>query len=551
MTKNQSCIPKNDLYRGNDLDKRGKMGRIGTFNCGDNDFMGFKKRISGVLMPISALPGSPLCGGLGNGARRFADFLNHAGQKAWQMLPVNPIDECYSPYASISTFAADPIYIDLEDLVQTGLLQSDDLAGIPQGPKTQSAFHTARDVKMKLFHKAFWNFLRIRGTKYHNAFSRFVTESPWVDPHAAFCTLSEKYGTDDWTAWEDEGARHAHQDALKRTLAEPDCVTSASFHTFLQVVFDVQWNELHDYCRQRGIELIGDIPIYVSKNSVDTWANRKLFQLDSDGHMTRVAGVPADAFNPDGQRWNAPLYDWEVHKADGYSWWLHRISHALHQFDMLRLDHFIGFYNYFSMPPQHDDNDPGSWIAGPAEDFLEAILRQFLDAPLIVEDLGVMNPGVHQLRDKFGFPGINVFQFQFDFRRNTDATAEWRENSLVCTGTHDTNTLSAWFDEVLADRKKPEPFWDFAYLFGMIKEFIPADSPVNRETILWGIIRKVMSSPGSVAIFPMQDLLGLPASARTNFPGHADGNWVWRLDEALLTDELANRLKQWTAEFGR
>ena len=513
--------------------------------------MGFKERISGVLMPISALPGNPLCGDLGSGAHRFVAFLNRAGQKAWQMLPVNPIDDCFSPYASISTFAGDPIYIDLEDLVQVGLLQQGDLACIPQGPKSRSAFHVVRDVKMQLLHKAFGNFQQTRGTKYHDAFDRFVDEAPWVGPHAAFCALSEKYGSDDWTTWTDEGVRHADQDALKRALADPDLATSVSFHTFLQVLFDVQWNELHDYCRHDGIALIGDIPIYVSKHSVDTWANRHLFQLDADGHMSRVAGVPADSFNPDGQRWNAPLFDWEVHKADGYSWWLHRIGNVLRRFDMLRLDHFIGFYNYFSMSLQPDENDPGFWVPGPAEDFFETVLKQFPDASLIAEDLGVMNPGVHQLRDKFDFPGINVFQFQFDFRRNTDATAEWKTNSLVCTGTHDTNTIAAWFDEVLADRNKPEPFWDFAFLFGMIKQFIPPGCPVNRETALWGIIRKVMSSPGNVSMFPMQDLLELPSSARMNFPGHADGNWVWRIEESQLTDELADRLKQWTAEFGR
>ena len=511
--------------------------------------MGFKQRISGVLMPISSLPGSPLCGDLGRGARRFVDFLNRAGQKAWQVLPVNPIDDCFSPYASISTFAGDPVYIDLEDL--GGLLQQSDLAGIPQGPRTQSAFHVARELKMRCLHKAFENFRRTRGTKYHDAFERFVNETPWVGPHAVFCALSEKYGTVDWTTWTDTQVKDADQDSLHRVLADPELETAVAFHTFLQVVFDVQWNELHDYCREHGIELIGDIPIYVSHNSVDTWANRQLFQLDAAGRMVRVAGVPPDAFNPDGQRWNAPLYDWEVHQADGYAWWLHRIGSALHRFDAIRLDHFIGFYNFFSMTLQHEESDPGSWVSGPADDFFEAVLKKFPAATLIAEDLGVMNPGVHQLRDKFDFPGINVFQFHFDFRRNTDATAEWRENSLVCTGTHDTDTLAAWFDEVLADRQKPEPFWDFAFLFDMVKQYVPPGSPVNRETILWGIIRKVMSSAGNVAIFPMQDLLGLPTSARMNFPGHAGGNWVWRLDESLLTDELAARLNAWTEEFRR
>ena len=513
--------------------------------------MGFKERISGVLMPISSLPSSPLCGDLGGGARRFADFLHRAGQRAWQMLPVNPIDECFSPYASISTFAGESLYIDLEDLVHAGLLQPDDIAVFPQGPRSQVAFCAARDVKMQRFHKAFEAFRQTRGTKYHDAFDKFVDESPWVGAHAAFCALSEHYGTVDWTLWEDEHLKSADQDALKRALADPHLATAVAFHTFLQVVFDVQWNELRYYCQQRNIKLIGDVPIYVSKNSVDTWSNRHLFQLDYSGHLARVAGVPADSFNPDGQRWNAPLYNWDAHKAERYSWWLHRIGCSLHRFDAVRLDHFIGFYNYFSMTPQPDENDLGQWLPGPADDFFEAILQQFPDAPLIAEDLGVMKPEVHQLRDKFNFPGINVFQFQFDFRRNTDVMVEWKTNSLVCTGTHDTDTLAAWFDGVLADRQQPAPFWDTAFLLEMSKQSLPPDCPVNRETMLWGIIRKVMSSPGNVAIFPMQDLLGLPSSARMNFPGHAAGNWIWRLADEFLTDELANRLKQWTTEFGR
>jgi 4-alpha-glucanotransferase len=511
--------------------------------------MGFQQRVSGVLMPLSSLPGSSLCGDLGAGARRFVEFLNRSGQRIWQMLPVNPMDDCFSPYASISAFAGDPIYIDLADLVQNGLLQPDDIANLPSGPKSHAAFNAARSVKMPRLHKAFQTFRQTHGTKYHVAFDAFIDDNAWVGPHAIFCALNEKFGTVDWTQWKDEALCRADQDALHRVHAELE--DAVAFHAFLQLLFDVQWNELHDYCRQHGIELIGDVPIYVSKNSVDTWADRHLFQLDDDGHMTRVAGVPADSFNPDGQRWNAPLFDWNAHKADGYAWWIHRLGNTHRRFDAIRLDHFIGFYNYFSMTPQPDPNDPGFWVPGPADEFFETILRTFPDASLIAEDLGVMNPGVHQLRDKFGFPGINVFQFHFDFRRNTDATAEWKENSLVCTGTHDTNTLAAWFDEILEDRKKPEPFWDFKFLLEMLKPMVPQGLPVNRQTILWGIIRKVMSSPGNVAIFPMQDLLGLPAEARMNFPGHATGNWVWRLDESLLTDELTDRLRSWTVEFKR
>ncbi|MDR2116366.1 MAG: 4-alpha-glucanotransferase [Planctomycetaceae bacterium] len=512
--------------------------------------MDLKQRISGVLMPLSSLPGSSFCGDLGKGSRRFADFLSRSGQKVWQLLPVNPIDNCFSPYASVSTFAGDPIYIDLEDLVHAGLLEPEEIFSTPFAPKNKTVFHAAREIRMQHLKKAFERFRRLSvSTKYHTAFDKFVDENPWIGPHALFCALSEKFGTFDWTSWHDKALRHADQEALRRIY--PELEESILFQTFLQLVFALQWDEFHDYCRNLGISLIGDIPIYVSKNSVDTWSDPRLFQLDEQGHMNRVAGVPADSFNPDGQRWNAPLYDWEAHKSENYAWWAFRIGNSLQRFDAIRLDHFIGFYNYFSMTPQPDPNDNGYWVSGPAYDFFDTILREFPNAQLIAEDLGVMNTGVHQLRDHYGFPGINVFQFHFDFRRNTDATAEWKENSLVCTGTHDTNTLAAWFDEVLADRKKTEPFWDLPFLMEMLKPFVPSGSTLNRRTVIEAIIRKVMSSRGNVAIFPMQDLLQLPTEARMNFPGHAEGNWVWRLDESLLTDELSQQLEHWTIEFNR
>lgn len=516
--------------------------------------MDLKQRISGILMPLSSLPGSPCCGDLGSGAKRFVDFLHRSGQRAWQLLPVNPIDNCFSPYASVSTFAADPIYIDLEDLVKEGLLDQSDIDSLPQGPKNHAAFNAARDLRMRRLRKAVQRFTKSdtesgHASKYHAATKSFLEQNPWVESHSLFCALAERYKTSDWTRWPDPTIRHAEPDALQNVRLE--LRSEIEFQTILQLFFDVQWNELHDYCRSRDISLIGDVPIYVSKNSVDTWANRKLFQMDKEGRMERIAGVPGDSFNPDGQRWNSPLYDWDVHKAEHYAWWSARLGNALYRFDAVRLDHFIGFYNYFSMTPEPIPGNPGHWIPGPADDFFDAMLKIYPNAQLIAEDLGVMNLGVHQLRDKYDFPGINVFQFAFDFRRNTDATAEWKENSLVCTGTHDTDTLAAWFDELLADRKKPEPFWDFDYLFNMIKSFVPEGVDINRQTILWGIVRKVLSSPGNVAVFPMQDLLGLPTEARMNFPGHADGNWVWRLDESLLTEELAQRLKNWASEFGR
>ncbi len=511
--------------------------------------MDLQQRFSGVLLPLSSLPGAPCCGDLGAGARRFVDFLQRAGQKAWQMLPPNPIDDCFSPYASISTFAADPIYIDLEDLVNERLLDPEDLVELPESPVNRTAYRAARDFRMPRLHKAFDRFRQTDHSKYHAAFAPFVDANPWVGSHAMFCALSEKFGTFDWVQWPDEGLRRADLDALHAAYTELQ--EQVAFQTFLQLLFDVQWTELHNYCRERGIGLIGDVPIYVSKCSVDTWSERQLFQLDENGSMVRIAGVPGDSFNPEGQRWNSPLYDWSVHREENYAWWIERLRTSLRRFDAIRLDHFIGFYNFFSMSPQPDPNDLGFWVPGPADEFFDTLLRQIPGAQFIAEDLGVMKQGVHDLRDKFGFPGMNVIQFSFDFRRSDDPTVEWKRNSVVCTGTHDTDTLAAWFDELLEDRKKDEPYWNLPFILDLLRPFVPEGRPLERETTLWAIIRKVMSSPGNVAVFPMQDLLGLPTEARMNFPGHAEGNWVWRLDESLLTDELADRLKNWTNEFGR
>ncbi len=542
-----------------------------------SNIMKLSDRTSGILLHLSSLPGSSCCGDLGQGARDFADFLQAAGQSWWQMLPINPIDGHHSPYASVSAFAGEPIYIDNQALVEDGLLDPEDVDWQPNGPLERAAFSAARDYRKTRRHKAFERFHNKQGgAKYRAAYEEFMEENrSWVMPHAIFCSLAEDYGTFNWTIWPDEKIRKADPLVLEQVCIDKE--ERIAYHVFLQLLFDVQWKEFRNYCRERKIGLIGDVPIYVGMSSADTWANSRLFQLDEFGRMERVAGVPADSFNPDGQRWNSPLYRWEKHKEENYQWWLTRIRTCLRRFDALRLDHFIGFYNYFSMPPAPDRDDPGAWIPGPADDFFDTVLTEFPRTAFIAEDLGVMNAGVHALRDKYGFPRMNVFQFSFDYRKNTDLAKEWTANSIVCTGTHDTTTLAAWFEELLEDRKKPEPFWDFEYIFRSLKRYVPgtsehqkqltgmqpvlaerwkklsitASGEISRDSLRWAIIQTVLDSPGNVAIFPMQDLLGLDRSARMNFPGHAEGNWTWRLDRKYLTGELAHTLGELTACFQR
>ena len=499
------------------------------------------------------------------------------------MLPVNPLDAYHSPYASVSSLAGEPIYIDLEALVEDGLLDKSDLDWRPTGPLNSAAFTAALDFRELRWKKAFTRFHNGDGGEtYREANADFLEENrSWVMPHAIYCTLAEQFETFQWSLWPDEKIRRGDPLVIEQFCVENE--ERIAYHIFLQLVFDVQWKKLRKYCKDRGVGLIGDVPIYVGAASADTWGNPELFQLDEFGQMERIAGVPGDSFNPDGQRWNSPLYRWEAHQKENYAWWLTRIRTCFRRFDAIRLDHFIGFYNYYSMPAEPSPDDQGMWVSGPAEDFFDAVLNEFPKTAFIAEDLGVMNAGVHKLRDKCGFPGMNVFQFHFDFRRNTDPTLEWKTNSVACTGTHDTTTLAAWFDELLEDRKKDEPYWDFDAIMSMLAPYMqgtdawrernsridpvissryekitfPELSSVSvhefadRSAALWGIIQKVMDSPGNTAIFPMQDLLGLDKKSRMNFPGHTEDNWIWRLDGRYLTETLAIAMKELSFCFGR
>jgi 4-alpha-glucanotransferase len=537
-------------------------------------------RSSGILLPVASLPHAPFCGDLGQGARQFIDFLYHSGQTWWQMLPINPIDRYNSPYASISAFAGEPLYIDLEHLVQQGLLDHDDTA--PQtGPLEKIAYSAARDYRNLRLRKAFDRYRRnLGGDIFRQNSDRFREENSfWLDAHSVFCALADRFGTQEWPEWSDVHLRRHNEEAINaaRNVLREDM----EYHLFLQLVFDVQWGLLREYCRQRGIGMIGDVPIYVAAASADTWENRHLFQLDEDGNLLRSAGVPGDSFNPDGQRWNSPLYQWGEHESQHYQWWLNRMKLTLQRFDAVRLDHFIGFENYFSLPQTASEEDRGHWYPGPGAHFFEAVLKSFPNARLIAEDLGVLSEGVVNLRDKFAFPGMNVLQFHFDYRHDGDPTRHWQKNSIVCTGTHDTNTIMGWIHDIRHASELGQSPWDRDYLTHLVQSYIPhhllyenkeispddvmaslehlnasmvsADgSPVPaREQIHTALLRMVMSSPGDVAIFPMQDILGLGSEARMNFPGTSEGNWLWRLDISHLTEKLAASLKSFVVEYHR
>lgn len=541
-------------------------------------------RTSGVLLHVTSLPGAACCGDLGQGARDFADFLAAAGQSWWQMLPLNPIDEYHSPYASLSAFAGEPLLLDLNRWVDEGLLEPEDCGYAPKGPEQTIAYEAARDFRKIRWRKAFDRFRKKVAEEQHADVARFLDENRnWLDDHALFCALVEKFGTIGWTAWPAE-LRDREPKALE--AARRELADTIAYHVFLQYEFDRQWTMLRDYCHERGVGLVGDIPIYVSPASVDVWANRDLFILDDIGRPTYVAGVPGDAFNPDGQRWDAPLYRWDIMAQDGYNWWMRRLEILFRRYDAVRLDHFIGFHNYYQLPADPESTIGQGWFPGPGEDFFRAVYKDFPNAQLVAEDLGALSEGVKALRDKVGLPGLNVIQFAFCDLTMDDAPTEghWRENSVVCTGTHDTNTVRGWFEEEIIPLAKGEIETNIEYdlvvdtLWPGSVERTPAVSDneteataattsepgleptsanpavacadiqcaMEKKPVHWAAIEAIMRSPAHTAIVPMQDLLGLGSGARFNRPGIPNGNWQWRLRADELSNELIAQLREVT-----
>ncbi|MDO5554621.1 MAG: 4-alpha-glucanotransferase [Planctomycetia bacterium] len=550
--------------------------------------MSINERTSGILLPLFSLAGYGSVGALGGAARTFVDFLSRAGQTWWQMLPINPIDVFHSPYSGVSAFAGESLFLDVDELGLPETLVKEVALGVLPGNRVD--YESAQRGRKLLYREAFERFTSGCGyALFHEQEEEFYERNRyWLDDYALFQACADRFGTRNWSQWPKEYRRH---EMAVRQVRQGQEERDVQFIRFLQLVFDVQWRQFRQYCQEKNILLLGDVPIYVGQASADTWSHPELFQMNEDGVPDRVAGVPADDFNPDGQRWDSPLYDWQEHARTGFDWWLKRIEHTLSRFDAVRLDHFIGFYNYYSFPAgtilggQGHSGDSSDWLPGPRETFLDLLFDRFDRSRFIAEDLGVMNEGVHKLRDRYDLPGMNVLQFSFDNCGRTNPTLQWKENSIVCTGTHDTPPVLAWLNDLeLAGPEHWTPanfaaiwhvllqyqrdseqvlmnFQEYPQRYGSTRDYWHYSAPLApgehrpvREDLLalrQAVIRIVMNSPGKVALFPMQDLLGLDASARTNFPGRCDGNWLWRLLPGQLTDERADELLALTAEGNR
>ena len=491
------------------------------------------KRSSGILMPISSLPSPHGIGTLGAEARKFVDFLADAGQSWWQILPVGPTSYGDSPYQSFSAYAGNPYLIDLDLLCEDGLLTPAEVNAVSWGTDPArvdySAIYNGRFPLLHLAMERGWE----RDADKVKAFSE--ENDAWLPDYALFMALKRHFGMSAWTEWPDADIRLRRPEAVARYREK--LADDIRLFTYIQYLFFRQWEALRSYAHEKGIGIIGDLPIYVAMDSADVWADPRAFQLDERNVPAEVAGVPPDYFTADGQLWGNPLYDWDAMKADGYTWWIRRIAGASRLYDILRIDHFRGLESYWAVPYGETTAKVGRWVKGPGMDLMNVLTEKFPNIQFIAEDLGYLTPEVRQLLEDSGLPGMKVLQFAFDSREAANYLPHTYPRHCVCyAGTHDNSTLMGWKDEAApAD-------------IAMAREYLGLH---DEEGFNWGVLRGGQSSVADLFIAQMQDYLGLGSEARMNTPGILGGNWQWRMLPGQITDELTARIARMTSLYGR
>lgn len=480
-------------------------------------------RSSGILMHVSSLPGKFGIGTFGAEARKFADFLNKAGFKYWQVLPFGPTADYNSPYQCYSAFAGNYFFIDPELLEEDGLISQKELEEcVYRGSRYETDFNWQKTVKLNILKKAYMNLSH----KLKEKIDVFVgEESYWLPDYALYTALKNKYGQKAWWEWPEE-LRRFEKDAVEKAAEE--LKDDIYFEYFCQYIFFKQWYDLKKYVNDLGIKFIGDMPIYVSGDSADIWSKSQFFEMDKDHSLKSVAGVPPDYFSEDGQLWGNPLYDWEAMKEDGYSWWIKRVGHSLKMFDSMRIDHFRGFVAYWSVPANSDSAKNGKWITGPGAGLFDVIKKNFKDASIIAEDLGDITDDVRKFVEYTGFPGMRVMQFAFlDDNNNTHLPHNYTANSVAYTGTHDNNTVLGWLWEATPEQRDRALFY-----CGFSGEDWGAGGPASKACRSW--VRTLLASHANLAIMPIQDLCGFGGDTRMNKPGVAEGNWTFRISQEAL-----------------
>ncbi len=489
-------------------------------------------RTSGVLMPISSLPSPYGIGTMGKAARKFVDFLEKSGQRYWQILPICPTSYGDSPYQSFSSFAGNPYFIDLEYLCKEKLLKKKECESFDWGGSEKYVdYGTMYVSRYALLKKAYARFREDVPDDF-DAFCK--AEADWLEDYVLFMALKDANGGVAWSEW-DEDLKVRKEKALKQ--AREEYAEDMEFYRMLQYLFFKQWKDLKEYANSKGIEIIGDVPIYVAGDSADVWANPKQFYLDKDLNPIEVAGCPPDAFSADGQLWGNPLFRWDEMKKDGYTWWTKRIAAMAKLYDIVRIDHFRGFDSYYAIPAGDDTAKNGKWKKGPGMDLFHTLEKKLGKLPIIVEDLGFLTPSVHKLLEDSGFPGMKVIQFAFDSREDSDYLPHnYPKHCVVYTGTHDNDTVMGWF------KTAPKASVKCA------KEYL---NLTKEEGYNWGMMRGAWSSVADMAIVPMQDLLGLGSEARINVPSTLGDNWKWRATEDQITNRLARKLYKCMVMYAR
>ena len=491
-------------------------------------------RRNGMLLPIASLPSPYGIGGFSKEAYEFIDLLEETGQKLWQILPLGPTSYGDSPYQSFSTFAGNPYFIDLDTLAEKGWLTKEACEASDYGDNESyidyGRIYNSRFVLLK---QAFLNSDILSDEK----FTEFCKANQhWLPDYALYMALKNQNDGKSWIEWEEEIRLRKPEavECYKRELEE-EC----NFYKFLQYEFHEQWTKVKEYAHKKGIQIVGDVPIYVAFDSADTWANPELFQLDEKNLPLGVAGCPPDAFSATGQLWGNPLYNWTYHKKTGYEWWLKRIAYCFELYDIVRIDHFRGFDEYYSIPYGDETAVNGHWEKGPGMDLFNTVKEKLGELDIIAEDLGFLTESVFQLLKDSGYPGMKVLQFAFEPSEDSDyLTYKYQRNCVVYTGTHDNDTTAGWFEKLSdGDRDVALRYMNSFY------------TPKKEQH--WDLIALAMRSIADTCIIPVQDFLGLGSEARINMPSTLGDNWKWRMTKGAFSEELKEKIRRMTKLYGR
>jgi 4-alpha-glucanotransferase len=494
-------------------------------------------RASGILIHPTSFPSRFGIGDLGFEAYRFIDFLEASDQKIWQILPLGPVGYGNSPYMCYSAMAGNPLLLDLDSLCRQNLITLEEIAYPPSFPPDRVDYDLVQSYKLPLLRKAYERFQVAATPAQRQAFVSFSQQTAsWLDDYALYVAFKHHFGDLGWFEWPKAIAKRDPAELAKWRSKLGDEI---EFCRYLQYEFHSQWSALKQYANDRGIEIFGDIPIYVAQDSADVWAHPEIFCLDPEtGLPTEMSGVPPDYFSETGQLWGNPVYNWEALRQSGFKWWIQRFNAILAYVDLIRIDHFRGFESYWSVPGGEETAMNGVWVEAPGREFFLKLREELGDLPIIAEDLGIITPEVEALRDEFGFPGMKILHFAFDSGPgNPYLPYNYRTpNCVVYTGTHDNNTTMGWYEERSAEANQ----WIWNYL-----------GCSRGEGVNWDLIRLALASVADRAIFPMQDLLGLGADSRMNAPGKATGNWDWQMLPNSLSEDLVGRLRFYTGVYGR